>query len=411
MHVEFLSDRETVTNTIVTLLEECAQAGWAVAWATDNHRVFQAATTHRKKFKALLFGTTGWHSSPDAIERMIGLETFRVLPPDRTPLFHPKIYLFRVGDETVAVIGSHNLTQSAFGRNDEACVLLRGLQTDPELQKFWRYVLAAHSAHDSTQPDAAWLFDYRQKYLRMKESRKKVEESFDTSIVLTPPTVIKGVPSPYELDWAAYVQRVVNEHERTADHDFEGRMAVLEGARKILNTGSLAALTREDRIRVSGTVHGDLTPRLNEPNWAWFGNMATSPLFRKAMRDSYQEWSDALEEIPKTGLVMEEHYRAFLNHYRSGTNPRSIASRLLAMKRPDQFVCVSDRNHDNLRDRFGLPKDISSQNYFELIKMIRLTPWWRADRPDDDLGRQVWDCRVALLDAIYYTPKSAKPVE
>jgi hypothetical protein len=50
------------------------------------------------------------------------------------------------------------------------------------------------------------------------------------------------------------------------------------------------------------------------------------------------------------------------------------------------------------------PTTLSLDNYWErVIEPIRQSPWYNADRPS---GRdaELWDARVAMVDAIYYAP-------
>lgn len=404
MHVEFLSDRKVVVRTIVDLLEQCTAAAWAVAWATEKNEVYAAALHHKAKFKQLLFGTQGWLTSPDAIAQMLSLPNFRVLEPNAQQLFHPKLYVFRIGDESVAIIGSHNLTYRAFNRNEESSVLIRGKREDPELQKVWRFISENHAKGRS--PDTDWLFDYRHKFNMRNEAEKKLIATLKTNKTVKPSRSTDDAPSPYLLSWSAFVQRVVDEKLRgTGEHTIEGRLEVLEKAADILASApTFADLSPEDRGRVAGTAHGEAAKKKGEPNWFWFGNMAVSPKFRKAIKEDAQELSDALAQIPATGPVDETHYLAFLAKYKSAKNPRAVASRLLAMKRPDQFVCVSIGNMKGIVEHINFAPDVTVKNYWELIELIRQTPWWQADRPSDVLGGRIWDGRAALLDALYYSP-------
>src|SRR3546814_4861364 len=81
------------------------------------------------------------------------------------------------------------------------------------------------------------------------------------------------------------------------------------------------------------------------------------------------------------------------------------ATRLLAMKRPDVFVCVNGGNTKGLAVALTFaPTTIDLKNYWErVIEPIQQAPWYNASRPT---GRdmELWDARVAMLDAIYYRP-------
>ncbi|MER9291874.1 hypothetical protein NKI44_27105 [Mesorhizobium sp. M0614] len=79
------------------------------------------------------------------------------------------------------------------------------------------------------------------------------------------------------------------------------------------------------------------------------------------------------------------------------------------MKRPDFFVCVNGGNQTNLAGALAFaPTTISLDNYWERIVVpIQQAPWFTTPRP---AGRdlELWDARIAMLDAIYYEPKSER---
>lgn len=407
MNVEFLTDPAAVTSRLVGLLEKCTRASWAVAWATDSSAVFKAAVAHKGKFKHLIFGTNRWITSPDAIQQMRSIEGFRVLEPERTQLFHPKLYVFRVGEESFALIGSHNLTRNAFTENDEACVLLRASAEDPEMQKLWSYISHHFNSANARQPDDAWMFNYRVKREIQKAANLVAAAAVDASVIAKPSISTDGAPSAFLLSWDAFAQRVIEEKNRTnGTHTIEGRLAVLERCGALLaSKPTFADLDPEDRRRVAGTASGTKAVRMGEPDWAWFGNMAPWHKFRHEVKEDPWEISAALEHIPASGRVEEHHYQAFLRTYQSAKDAIGSCSRLMAMKRPDELVCICDGNMKGIVEHFGLTEGITTKNYWTLIKLIRQTPWWQAGEPPDELGRRIHAGRAALLDSLYYTPK------
>ena len=82
----------------------------------------------------------------------------------------------------------------------------------------------------------------------------------------------------------------------------------------------------------------------------------------------------------------------------------ATATRLLAMKRPDYFVCLDNANREKLLGSFGVK--IANQDYEgywdKVIERIQLSTWWNARRPTEATAGQIWDGRAAMLDAIYY---------
>ena len=93
-----------------------------------------------------------------------------------------------------------------------------------------------------------------------------------------------------------------------------------------------------------------------------------------------------------------------LQAFPNGGHGAAVASRLLAMRRPDQFVCLDSANRARLCGDFGITQNgMDYARYWEeIIERIRDAPWWNAKRPADRIQAAVWDGRVAMLDTIFY---------
>ena len=136
MQVSFLTGSQAAT-ALVTLTKDCDSMDWAVAWARPNH-VVAAARKHCAKFKRLILGTHFYQTDPDVLEQFAHLRQARMMLP-KGATFHPKVYLFRFGQNFKAVVGSHNLTDAAFTKNAEISVYLEGAASDAafdELREF-----------------------------------------------------------------------------------------------------------------------------------------------------------------------------------------------------------------------------------------------------------------------------------
>lgn len=81
------------------------------------------------------------------------------------------------------------------------------------------------------------------------------------------------------------------------------------------------------------------------------------------------------------------------------------ASRLLAMKRPDTFICICKPNIGEASRRMAFSRTmLELDDYWEkVIEVIRLSDWYHAQKPDGVDG-EIWENRVAMLDAILYRP-------
>ena len=100
-------------------------------------------------------------------------------------------------------------------------------------------------------------------------------------------------------------------------------------------------------------------------------------------------------------IFSQKFLRAFEGSSRVGGVP--TATRLLAMKRPDTFVCISNPNREGLSQALAFPKTtLKIDNYWErIIEPLRLSPWYTSPRPTDKYA-ELWDGRAAMLDAIHY---------
>ncbi|MGE0968468.1 phospholipase D-like domain-containing protein [Ralstonia pseudosolanacearum] len=401
MDVTYLTSNREARKTILRLAEHCMSMAWTVAWATENDLV-ETAYKLKAKFRHLLVGTHGYVTSPAVLERFLGIPSFRVSPPGG-PLFHPKVYTFDLGKETAAVIGSHNLTKSAFTNNIEASVLLKGSSNEQVFSDLHASITERWC--EASVIDQGWLHAYRANYRRVEPNRKELERWVPTCRSSS----VKGKVSTQDLNWQAYVTSV----KADTTHGVEGRLDVLERIAKIFRgADTFERLDTDDRKRIAGTT-GDQLVQSDNVKWKWFGAMSANPSFATLVINRPTGLSHALECIPFAGTVTLEDYERYVKKFKAAfvNTPKSgglaTGTRLLAMKRPDQFVCVDGPNRKGICADFGqAPTTLSLANYWQrVIEPMRQTSWWLHPRPLDTIERRIWDCRAAMLDAIHYDPK------
>jgi hypothetical protein len=125
--------------------------------------------------------------------------------------------------------------------------------------------------------------------------------------------------------------------------------------------------------------------------------------------------SQALDPIPLRGEVRRAEYLQFIDAYVRAYPGRrrhglATATRLLAMKRPDYFVCFDAENRDGLCRAFGIGLGHHDyERYWDsVIERILISEWWMSPRPTGTKARSIWDGRAAFLDSLYYKPKPRK---
>ncbi|MGC4395642.1 phospholipase D family protein [Hydrogenophaga crocea] len=403
MEVKFLSRVKTQT-TLVALVESCDSMQWAVAWATEN-AVFEAAMKHSEKFEHFVVGTHMFQTQPEVLERAAALSAAAVVPPTGD-LFHPKVYLFRNGQRIRCVVGSPNLTKAAMRRNVEASVLLDGSSEDAALADLSRFVAEAWSGADDLSPE--FLYRYRHQYDAKEVVREELTKFADVRLPLNRNTK----RAPHDMSWADYLVQVRSSSHPSA-HLLNERLGVLTNARALFATGvSYAEWVEDDRKLVAGTL-GRKKSQQPGVDYGLFGSMGASGTFANLVIEAPQGLSAALDFIPLMGLVTQSDYdryceafvAAFDQDGRVGGLP--TATRLLAMKRPDTFVCIDSANRKDLCENFGVsPSTTNLGNYWQrIIEPMQGDAWWRHPQPSNAADVQIWLGRAALLDAIYFTPR------
>ena len=150
----------------------------------------------------------------------------------------------------------------------------------------------------------------------------------------------------------------------------------------------------DDRQFVGGTVQIG----------GWFGSMRGNGYFKQRLNHDPQSLDAALDHIPLRKAVTRIRFDAFTAHYNWERAGVGTASRLLAMKRPDLFMCIDSKNRPQIARAFSVSASSlqTFDGYWDLMQMIWKCPWWRAPQPRNALERRLWEARVALLDSIYY---------
>lgn len=402
MEVSMLTDGQA-THTVVQLLSKCTRFDVAVAWAGPNSALDAMLESHPKLGRVVI-GTHMYQTDPAVLRRFMPHVGARCLPPDGR-LFHPKVYLFEMQKGLAAVVGSHNLTGGAFGgKNVEVSVLLEGSANDAVFVDLISFIKSSWDSAEAIDEDE-FLFAYEAQYQVNKNKRN----ALDRFHRLKKPRSV-ALKSPMDISWESFIEDVKND----GHHHLEGRLKVLERASALFKEhGSFAAMSQYERKAIAGT-YGSKEPQLDNLEWPWFGAMFGQGDFKNLVNESPQLLSDALQNIPLDGDVSVAQFDAFVNHFNFAFEGKAhkggvaTASRLLAMKRPDVFVCLNNANRVGISEAFGTaPTTLNLDNYWQrVVTPMQIASWWQHPRPRDKLAGRIWDNRAALMDSIYYDPST-----
>jgi len=392
--LKLISSNKKLIRTLSRLIESHSEATFAVAWASSGNSVFDLIQEHSSRITRAIIGTHFYQTHPDVLDAFQGKANARfVLQP--SGVFHPKLYLFRTEERWEALIGSANLTSGALSTNSEAMLLIGGAGDDSTsvrdeivslIDRYWEM------AKPIKKSEAA---AYREVWNRKQPALRRLTGQYGSSNTKKPLTA----SSVMSMAWDNYFNAVKADRH----HGFEKRCELLATvARAFAEHRTFASMPLPLRKTIAGL------PNDQEIRWGWFGSMQGAGYYHQAVNENNKHLSKALDEIPLRGVVTRSEYEKyiaeFLKAFPNGRHGVAIASRLLALKRPDQFVCLDSKNQHGLCRDFGIVR--SGMNYDrywdEIIERITDAPWWNSMRPKNAKEAAVWDGRAAMLDAVFY---------
>lgn len=405
LKTEFLT-ADSIGRAISRLMSEYDEFHWAVAWGGFTP-LAKELFTYAAKFRNVTFGISFCQTDPNLVDAFVGRDNCYIATKFAGGTYHPKVYCFRSGQRVAAVIGSANFTRGGTAANCEAAVELTGTVNDQALSDLLAFTKRSVGYGEPVTEELA--AKYRLSYKRAarvpKLPRDPIEGAPSTSVRLLNSALVS-------MRWDQYTQAV----RSSAHHDVVDSLALLRIAQGWLSSvSSFEHLTTPQRKALAGVLgeYQKLDEELHR-DWGWFGSMRGMGDFANRVEENDTFLARAVDSIPAKGAVTRDHYerfadlfvQAFRNSDRVGGVP--TASRLLAMKRPDVFLCISRPNIKNAAREMAFAKStLALDNYWNrVVEAIRSTDWYNSDKPTGGEG-ELWEGRAAMLDAILYEPESS----
>lgn len=399
MNVTPVTEAADVRKRLLKLIKECKSFRWATAWAGESD-VFDAAIASNK-MSHIVIGTHQYFTAPAVLDKCLGIRKIKVMPP-KGRMFHPKVYAFDLGGRVEIFVGSSNLTMGGLARNIECGVFLNDESSSESLQDLLLHVAALWGK--ATELDADFIASYKANYRRVKLAKEALEDFIEIKKPTRPSRTGNKIP-PQEMDWPTFL--VLVKGDKT--HGLDQRLRVLFAARQIFSrTRTFGDLEEVEQKCIAGILKPS---KRNDVDWAFFGQMSAFGRFSPSLQTNAKLFSKALDCIPLQGNITREHYDAYLSSFKkipgASETWTGMGTRLIAMKRPDYFVCLDNANRNELCSRFGVaPTTTNLDNYWDrIISPMMMAPWWGSDMPINNTDQEIWMGRAAMLDAIYYDPK------
>lgn len=400
MKIELL-EAAAIARRLKSLIQKHDSISIAVAWG-DLTGVAETLITNKAKFGSVLFGLDFCATDPDLIDELVDVPNAFVAKK-RSGCFHPKIFYFQTGTKAEAIVGSANFTNGGLGKNLEASVHVKGDAQNAYFGQVRAQLNRYEPLHRRiTQPLA-------DSYRRQAKAADKTPRP-KSPVMPDEGDDWERINSPLAtMTWKEFV-RLVRKDRRPLPK----RMGLIREVQKMfVRTASFADLSIAEWKAVAGLLGKSEAEDegLDGFEWGWFGSMSRATEFSKAVGLQEPAIAQAMDLVPKRGGVTRDLFADYVQIFKRAlptsvaSNPIATATRLLAMKRPDFFVCVDAGNKLALSKALAFaPTTINLDNYWDrIIEPIQQAPWYNEPRPVGP-NRELWDARVAMLDAIYYAP-------
>lgn len=388
-----------LTKEFKRLIKKYNAFQWATAWAAGNE-VFEELLENRYKIEKITVGIHFYQTHPNFIKEFIEDETVHFIEqPEGT--FHPKVYLFSNDkDDWELIIGSANFTASAFSKNTEVCVLVNSKDGNAEeVYKTALQVIDTSFEQGKTFSELD-LENYNKIWSIQQSKIQSLSGQYGTS---------KNKPRPIhkiELQTKSWDEFVDDVYDKGSE-DVERRIRVIEIAKELFDkVNHFKELTEDERKFIAGIPNKLQFNIKGAEDWAFFGSMKGAGLYKKQIKNNSELISMALDQIPLKGQITKTNYDNFLEYFQMALpgNYLATSTRLLAMKRPDVFICYDSRNNYGLCKDFGITRNgMNNERYWnEVILRIYDSDWWQRPDPKNDSERSISLARSAFLDSLYY---------
>jgi HKD family nuclease len=396
--MRLLTSSTEISTEFVRLMDRYSKYYWSVAWAGSGFDELSKLLLNKHKIREIVVGLHFYQTHPDFIKEFLKNDKVKFYP-ETSGVFHPKLFVFEDDSNNWEIlIGSANFTSSAFQRNVEVVTLLCSTDTDSNIYSSARSFIAKHW----NRAELFNQFKFDEYFQKWQAKKLQLDELNQPFVISKPQKSIAKRPID-ELDWDEYYTRL----REFGSDSLEPRSKMLERIHEIFDTGiAFNKLCHDDRLRIAGLM----TKVEDGVDWRLFGSMVPALAFKKAVYANDPNLSAALDAIPLNGPITEKEYFSFIEEFKKLPKKlvqKAPASRLLAMKRPDEFMCIDWKNLPKLNSDFGHQKSFEPdyESYWsKIILRIRGADWYNSVEPIAADPKRIWRTRVAFIDALYYEP-------
>lgn len=380
------------------LVGQARQVDIAIAWAKRCGAVealAEGAAAGKRIRIALGLSMNG--TTPEALEHLSEFVELRIASP-RSGIFHPKFYSFKGRNGAICWVGSSNLTAGGFGGNVE--LVCEG-DDDAGEGRRWFEALWDDLDPDPKPAIAAYVEAYAPPVAPPRPQYQGIDQ----------PEV---APLGDQATWGDFVEGLRARDDFCHGYEFPKHWDVLgvtssylhtiTAGRNVARLKDWVHLTQEECHVLTGH-----TPDGIDGVWEFLGNFGDFAHYAFCsdgdLRGAIHELIVPVLDIPENEIVPANVAHEVVQAVRENHNfGPGAATRLVTLARPDCLVSVNGASEAGLGIMSGVAATAVglANNYAELLHWVYQQPWFNTPEPDEPSEKQIWNSRVALLDAFVF---------
>ena len=229
------------------------------------------------------------------------------------------------------------------------------------------------------------FYSYQDRY---KRNCRTIQRLSGTYKGLRGPSATLSHDNLLNLAWPDYYQRVRTEHMLDVAKPFEERLFLLAHARD--------AFAQHEEFKdiplFDRKIIGGFAPDTKQQHWQLFGGTLGAGVLKSLVARGNPRLSAAMAHIPLEGSCTAEAVQAFVSEFRRvfGKDGLGCGTRLLALKRPDLFLCINSRNSKTLSKAMKIRQSSLSGTdcwnvYLDaVLPSLRDCPWYITEKPSSE---------------------------
>lgn len=405
MQVHHLLTETDLIDRLNLRIQRAQKIDIAVAWASECNALDALKSFADGRLLRAIVGIAGNATHPNALRTLQKCARLRIHSSmDR--LFHPKLYIFHERDTRYCWVGSANLTRGGFEQNSEIVIEYEdvGGASIKWFENCW-----------DSLGDEEFSGQLLDEYERDWEPPPGLPNILRASKRSLDPDQ-EGAFGEYVSDWNSFVAQLTEadlywgarwNRESPITGELDSWLETITLGHRVAVRKDWTTLSREDRYLLLG-----------RGRYGALGSMGgagiANNIFREDSRTNLKIRQDIRNALQPCIAANDDQFSGaacdFIEQVSSIEGfAGGLATRFLALARPDRAISVNKGSSSRLAALSGLPRTSLAKapqgrgrSYLELLRWFEQQAWYSRPEPDNPRERLYASVRAALFDALVY---------